>query len=68
MGTLALEGLAVIDLTMQGLWMSGLRRQGRPLLVGGMSCKIMAIVPMLCRQVGTVENRRRYCGRRGMSD
>ena len=56
MGILIPEGLATIDLTIRGVWMEGLRRQGRPLLVGGMSRNITATVPMLCRQIGKVEN------------
>ena len=44
MDNVALEGLATIDLTIGGLWMRGLRRQRGPLLIGGMSLNIMAIL------------------------
>ena len=54
MENLVLEGLATIDMFGRGLWTRGLRRQGRPLLVDGMNRNIMAIISMLCKQVGTV--------------
>ena len=54
MENLFLESLATIDMFGRGLWTRGLRRQGRPLLVEEMNRNIMAIISMLCSQVGTV--------------
>ena len=54
MENLVLGGLATMDVFGRGLWTRGLRRQGRPLLVERMNRNIMAIISMLCSQVGTV--------------